>query len=578
MSVAGRAGGYSGLKRPRPRPRSLETGDRSGAPPSMAVSRQPLRSVPSVLVPLTLALAGCSSSSTSITPPPADAGHDAAQDAQDATSEAEAAGPLMGVWNTPLAPSPRSPFPKGFLFGSSTSAYQIEGGLSATDWAVFAPGHIEHNDDPDNGPRSRQFYLDDVAALADSHQNAYRFGIEWGRLFPTAASWAPCAAPGATLAACEAAASSADLAYYHALLSALKSHGITPLVTLVHSSLPTYIDDYTKDWMTTGWMRPGIVGDLGAWASFAAQEFGSEVGLWVTLNEPLTNLQAGFIDGDQPPAQMNDFEQLLTAFGAMVHAHAAMYDAIHKVSPTAKVSIAQDVHLYYPEDPKRSLDVASAKKYFYLADAVFLNAIVHGDLDANWNGKIDGGEPKNDPTLRGRVDYVGLNYYGFSIVQGIYGYPYVGGVTLSDSADHGLPKNDLGWDLYPRGFGEAIDFAGSYGVPVIVTENGLADATDQNRPRFLAEHLAELAAKIHAGANVLGYFHWAAIDNFEWTSGFCPRFGLYSVDYTDPKRARTARGSAKLYRSIIDAGQVTDAVLAAQPAYTTPTVMCASGI
>ena len=483
-----------------------------------------------------------------------------------------------GPWLTPLDPNPRGPFPSGFLFGSSTSAYQIEGGLNGiTDFGLWATADggaaIANGDNADDGPQSRQHDSDDVAALVASHQNAYRFGIEWARLFPTAQAWSACRTAG-TLQGCEAAADATELAYYKDLLAQLGAHGITPMVTLWHSTFPTYIDDAGVDWHTTGWMSPTITDDMAAWAGFAAGEFGASVKWWLTLNEPFIAIQGDYIDGSGPPGQVDNLDALKAALNAMIRAHVAMYDAIHAAEPGAMVSITQDVHLYYGETPGRPEDDQSAKEFSYLSNAVFLNAIIDGDVDLDLNGTIDTGEPSKDPAYAGRADYIGLNYYGFSIVRGYPGFPLVDGVALSDSADHGLPKNDLGWDIYPRGLGEALDFCAGYHLPIVVTENGLADATDANRPRFVAEHLAELAAKIAAGVDVRGYFHWATIDNFEWSSGFCPRFGLFGVDYTDPARPRTARPSASVYRQIIDENQVSDALLSAQPAYSV-TAKCA---
>ena len=108
----------------------------------------------------------------------------------------------------------------------------------------------------------------------------------------------------------------------------------------------------------------------------------------------------------------------------------------------------------------------------------------------------------------------------------------------------------------------------------MITENGIADRADVNRARFLVEHLAAVATAIQAGVDVRGYFHWSNIDNFEWVSGFCPNFGLYSVDHTYPMRARTARPSAMVYSQIIQAGEVTDAMLSGAAPYQSQTVFC----
>jgi hypothetical protein len=165
-------------------------------------------------------------------------------------------------------------------------------------------------------------------------------------------------------------------------------------------------------------------------------------------------------------------------------------------------------------------------------------------------------------------------YYRLEFIQGIAAVPLLGGLPRPDTEQHGLPKGDLYWDIFPRGMEDSLVFAGSYGVPLIITENGIADAADINRPRFLAEHVAAVAAAIQKGVPVIGYFHWSLIDNFEWAGGFCPKLGLYSVDFTDPARPRTARPSADVYRAIVDAGEVTDQLLAAQPAYTSPAAYC----
>jgi beta-glucosidase/6-phospho-beta-glucosidase/beta-galactosidase len=509
-----------------------------------------------------------------------------------AAPDAPAGNPDAGgpPWLQPFDPNPRGPFPPHFLFGSATSAYQVEGGNDNTDWAAFEPGHVARGDNPDNGPRSRQHYLADVQALVDSKQNAYRFTIEWARLFPNSNAWSTCRAAADTtlVATCHAAAAQNELAYYHDLLAQLRAHNITPMVSVIHSSLPSYIDDLTQDWHNQGWARAEIANDAATYAGFLAGEFGDAVDWWATMVEPLTNADVGYIDGNQPPGLSYAVTGFVAAIDNMVAAHARMYEAIHRFDtivatpagtapidpmPAAMVALILDVHVFYgaTDDPA---DQSAAQKFDQFSNRLFLDAIVRGNFDRNASGTLDPGEPMNDPTLKNHADYIGVNYYGFSVVDGVPGFPVVGGVAESDEQERGLPKTDFGWDIYPRGMPEALAIAGSYGLPIIVTENGLADATDSNRPRFLAEHLAAVAQAIHAGTRVLGYFHWATIDNFEWTAGFCPRFGLYQVDYQDPQRARTARPSAAVYRQIIEAGEVTDALLAAQPAYRTPSSFC----
>ena len=132
----------------------------------------------------------------------------------------------------------------------------------------------------------------------------------------------------------------------------------------------------------------------------------------------------------------------------------------------------------------------------------------------------------------------------------------------------GRPRTDLAWDIYPEGFETVLVEAAQYGYPIIVTENGLADASDKNRARFIGEHLLAIGRAKARGADIRGYTYWSLTDNFEWAEGFCPKFGLYSYDATTG--ARTARSSVATFRSWITAGTVTKAEVDALPAYVAP--------
>ncbi len=497
------------------------------------------------------------------------------------------------AWLQPFQPSPRARFPAAFLWGSATAAYQIEGGLGNTNWGEWERrGHIARGERSDDGPRSYQFVDDDIRILRDSHQNAYRFGIEWARLFPTRASWDRCRNATAVNRAteCRAAASSEGLAYYHHLLSELRAASITALVTLQHFTFPTYIDDLALDWHTQGWMSPTIAQELGLWAEFAGREFGGEVDWWVTLNEPFGVLATAYLGAVHPPGRAAEFDSLPTLGMNMIRSHVAMYDALRTTDTTVamptgpvtparamNVSIAQHIRAFYPHNCVSRADRLAAERLHYLLNAMFFDAIVRGNVDLNFNGTIDPGEPSNDPAYRGRAEYIGVNYYTLTDVQSNNAIPILRAIPQPDSLDHGLPKTEFGWDIYPRGLVELLNWAGTYGLPVLVTENGLADAMGVNRARYLADHAAAIAVAIQAGVRVLGYFHWSLLDNFEWSAGYCPRFGLYRTDFNSPMRTRTAGPGVDVYRSIIMAGEVTDDLLRAQPMYRTPAMFCDTG-
>lgn len=491
----------------------------------------------------------------------------------------------------PFEPSPRGRFPQGFLWGSATAPYQIEGGLGNTDWGQWErmPGRVLNGDRADDGPRSFQYFTADLDALVASGQNAYRFGIEWARLFPSADAWQRCrAAAGMPLSqfvtACRGAASAEGVDYYHRVLRAMADRRLVPMVTLQHFTLPSYFHDLGSDAGAQGWTRAGIVDDFAAWARFVGAEYGGEVDWWVTINEPVVTVAGGYLQGVFPPGRSADFASARVILRAMTYAHARAYDALHEADTTSAtggadaggarpcmVSIATHNRVFRAFNPMRPDDVTAAETAQYVNNRLMLEAIVNGNLDGDADGTLTGPEDRtNDPSLRARADYIGLNYYGLSLVRGISIIPILRGLPEQVGLPTPLPKSDLAWDIYPQGFLLVMRELTRYNLPLLITENGVADAVGMNRQRFLAEHLAIVARAIREGIDVRGYFHWSIVDNFEWAEGYCARFGLYTVDYRDPMRARTPTPAAGLYRQIISAGEVSDALLGSLPAYQPP--------
>ncbi|MEZ4409908.1 MAG: family 1 glycosylhydrolase [Polyangiales bacterium] len=498
----------------------------------------------------------------------------------------------------PTCPRPSSPstprragISPGFFWGSATAPYQIEGGLPHTDWSRWEemPGRILHGDRANDGPQSLTQFTADLDALVQSGQNSYRLGIDWSRIFPTRESWQRCAAAASMpLAdfhtACLAAADPAGVAYYHAVLAAMAQRRLTPMVTLQHFVLPDYLNDLTQPFDGQGFTRAGIVDDFYAWARFAGREYGAEVDWWITINEPVVIVAGGYLQGVFPPGAPLNWDRVRTVFTNMIRAHARGYDALHEADTftaatsgdagTARpawVSIASHNRVFRAANPDNANDQAAAEAGRYVNNLLFLNAIVRGDLDADADGSVMGPtDLRNDPSLRARADFIGINYYGLTLMRGVPALPILRGLPQQVSLPTPLPKSDLDWDIYPQGFLLVLREAAQYGLPILVTENGVADEVGTNRQRFLAEHLAILARAVSEGIDIRGYYHWSIIDNFEWAEGFCPRFGLYRVDYASAQRARTPTPAAMTYRSIIEANAVSDALLTSLPAYAPP--------
>lgn len=455
-------------------------------------------------------------------------------------------------------------FPAPFLWGSATAGFQVEKDLPSTDWGVWVktPGKIKNGDDPNvNGDDALAHIQDDVALLVATNQNAYRFSIEWTRLYPTRDAFDADQPDPAGISA------------YDALFDALHAAHITPLVTLQHFALPSYVSDPTHPDDPQGWERSDT-GDLFAtWCARAAKRWGADVDIWATINEPLVNPVAGYIQGSFPPGEILKVDRALAVGRAEARAHAKCFDAI-KANDTVDldgdgqpsfVGIVHNTPAVEPDDPTDDDSIAAAARVKYVNNTWILNAVVKGDWDDDFDGTYDGPNDKRaDPTLINRVDYLGINYYT-AIMAGVNGLdlPIINATIRQTDLPTDRPKTDFHWDIYAKGFRIALDDAAAFGKPIIVTENGIADSQDANRTRFLYEHLFELGHAKADGLDIRGYFYWSLLDNFEWASGFCPKFGLSTV-------SRTARASAQTYANIIKSGVVNKADRDAQPAYVPP--------
>src|SRR5579859_4342635 len=363
----------------------------------------------------------------------------------------------------PSGPPAEVDFPKGFLWGASTAGFQVESGDSHTDWAHWAasPGKIKNADSPDvGGPDALAHVDEDIAVLVNSGQNAYRFSIEWGRVYPTQADFDADTPDPAGLAA------------YDALFQKLAAAHITPLVTLVHFSLPDWLSDGipANFQQPQGWERQGMVDEYVTWCTRAAKRWGNTVDWWVTINEPLPYVLGGFIQGSFPPGDVLNVTRALAVAKTEARAHARCYDAIHAADTidadgdgvAAWVSIAKHQRTFHPYDTTEPDDATATTHVEYLWNQWFLNAIVHGDWDDDFDGLFTGpNDVQGDPTLKGRADYLGINYYSDTLISahqhGIIIPARVSAVVIQANMPTGRPETDFAWDIYPEGLGTVLD-------------------------------------------------------------------------------------------------------------------------
>lgn len=504
-----------------------------------------------------LVLLACSSKDD----PPANPADTGAGD----TADAELCGSGAAVPKYVRSPGTSTTFPKGFLFGAASAAMQIEKGLSNSDWYQWAklPGKVVGGENPDDGPDALAHIDEDVKALVDAKANAYRFSIEWSRIYPTKADF-DADKPDA-----------AALAKYHELLGKLRAAKIRPFVTLHHFSTPVWLSDVSKPKEPQGFERPEMAAAFGEFGKRMGKEFGAEVDDWVTINEPLVLMIGGYVAGGHPPGAPLDLDHMLKVSKMLLDAHVAAYDGLHAgdtvdagTGTKVQVSIAKHNRVFYPDDPCEPQDVTAAKTADYIWNEWMYDQIVFGDVD----GDLDGvKEVKGDPKYKGKVDYLGVNYYGNTLVSARLKLKYLNGTPTYAGLATDLPKTDMDWDVFPHGFRQVLKQLGKYKLPIYITENGVGDSQDLNKARYLAEHLFEVGKAIEDDKlDVRGFFYWSLTDNFEWGSGFCPRFGLYRVDYGNPARPRTPTKAVATFQQIAGTGQLTTAQIDALPAYSAP--------
>jgi beta-glucosidase len=428
-------------------------------------------------------------------------------------------------------------FPDGFLWGTALSAHQAEGGNRWNDWWRFEQaGHVEGGVTSGDACRHYELFDQDFTRAAADGHNAHRFSIEWSRIEPE---------PGRIR--------SEEVAHYHDVLASLARHGLTPLVTLHHFTLPLWVAD------RGGWEARETIDRFCDFTRFCAREYGREVDWWCTVNEPEVLAFRGWSDGVWPPMK-HDHGLALEVIAHQLEAHGRAYAILHEEDRwdadgdgrAAQVGFAKHVTQLEPLRPWFPLDALRAR----LEDDVFNRAVLEAPVTGEIRLSIPGARSvrRRVPELKGSLDYIGLNYYTRWMVRATGPKPRV--------ARPGAELTDLEWEIYPQGFEQALERVGALGRPVVVTEHGFADASDRVRPRALVNGVSHMARAIAHGVPVRGYLHWSLIDNFEWSDGFRPRFGLYAVDFATPERRRERRRSADVFARIARAGGVEPALRA----------------
>jgi beta-glucosidase len=405
-------------------------------------------------------------------------------------------------------------FPADFLWGAVVSAHQTEGG-NHNQWSVWelenarslaAQASYQYGDlenwhsierqakSPDNYVSAKAVdhyhqYQHDFDLVKRMHMNALRFSVEWSRLQPEKDAW-----------------NVDEMQHYKEYVAALKQRGLEPIVTLFHITLPVWFVEMG------GFEKRRNVRYFVDFAEKVISELGPAIQFVITMHEPDEYVRQSYLIGRWPP-QDQSRSRAFRVLNNLALAHNRVAELLHAQSGRYKVSVAKNSAYIYPGDDAW-LTVRASAAIQYIHDDYFLQKVMK------------------------TCDFIGVNYHGS---QRIYGYR-----VHNDNKE----ISDLGNDLHPDHLAHALErLSERYKKPILVTESGIADATDRRRKWWLMQSIIAMQQALSSGVELIGYLHGGLLDSFEWDKGFWPRYGLYEVDRKSMKRS--ARPSAAWLSKVI---------------------------
>jgi beta-glucosidase len=436
-------------------------------------------------------------------------------------------------------------FPAGFIFGASTAAYQIEGaacedGRKPSIWDTFSatPGRVTHGDTGDIACDHYHRLDADLDLVAGLGLDCYRFSVAWPRVIPDGGSQV----------------NQRGLDFYRRVVDGLLARGIKPMVTLYHWDLPQPLQD------VGGWANRDTVSRFADYADAVLDAIGSQVPLWVTVNEPFCAGMIGYLQGRHAPGIV-DLHGALAASHHLMLAHGQAVALVRERAPGAAVGNSVLLSDISPVSASPA-DQAAAGRLDGYENRWFLDPVFRASYPADmldWYAAqvpIDFVRDGDLQVIAAPLDFAGINFYETKTVVCDPQEPYHQATVLPA----GGPLTANGIDARPGGFGRVLRrLRDEYPpIPLYITENGApfydyvdpgGQVKDPERVRYLDEHLAEVDRAIDEGVDVRGYFVWSLLDNFEWADGYSRRFGLYYVDFGTQRRI--AKSSARWYRDFI---------------------------
>ena len=447
---------------------------------------------------------------------------------------------------TPLPAAGARSFPKGFLWGSATASYQVEGavhedGRGVSIWDTFShtAGKTNNGDTGDVADDHYHLYKEDIQLMKDLGLQTYRFSIAWPRVFPQGTG----------------TPNPKGLDFYNRMLDTLLAAGILPFCTLYHWDLPQTLED------KGGWQSRDTAEAFASYAGYVAERLSDRVKHFMTMNEISSFVDIGYRDGRHapglklPPAGINQVRHhAILGHGLAVQAIRA------HAKPGTKVGLAENASATVPiiETPEH---IAAAAKAYRESNAGYLTAIMEGKYTDAYLAHHGADAPKFTPAdmhaIGSPVDFVGLNVYTASYVRADDSPAGFAHIPNPKSFPHMMSS----WlHVGP----EAIYWSPKLAAQlwnvkeIYITENGASSTDvltpdgqvyDSDRVMYLRNYLTQLHRAVTEGVPVRGYFCWSLMDNFEWADGYAYRFGIHYVDFATQKR--TPKMSAHFYKEVI---------------------------
>jgi beta-glucosidase len=447
------------------------------------------------------------------------------------------------------------PFPPGFLWGASSSAYQVEGavhedGRGPSIWDTFAhtPGKVNRGDTGDIACDSYHRMDADLRLLTELGIGAYRFSIAWPRVQPAGSG----------------AINHAGLDYYRSLVEELRRRNIVPVATVYHWELPQALEEQG------GWASRDTAERFAEYAVVVADALGDQVGMWVTVNEPKQAVHQGYRTGTHAPGHCDDALAAAATHQILV-GHGLALQALRVALPSrTPIGITLDPHPYHALDEDAA---AAALQLDVEHNRIYIDAVLHGSYPSEARPELLPPDalirPGDMELISAPIDFLGLNYYRpHYIRRGDWLDLRLGETPVPDQPGFveflppEMPRSVMNWLVDPDALYRLLlrmrDETG--GVPLYITENGCAVddyispegiVDDGERIDYIHAHLDAAWRAIEDGVNLAGYFHWSLMDNFEWARGYQRRFGLYYVDFGSQRRVpkRSAAFYSKVARS-----------------------------